>query len=410
MLGWFPAAGELAWPLVVALAWAAGEVVARWQVPRIGAYAVIGFVFSPSVLGVLPAQGGPGALLANIAFGLMLFEFGYRINLHWFRINPWLTATGLLESLLSAVAVYALAHVLGASTLTALLLASLAMVTSPAALVRAVNELRSSGQVTERALHLAALDCVLAVFAFKTIVGFWTFDSSGDIVKALSDSAVVLVVSAALGGSFGALVPAVLARFGRYGNDRTLAFAISVVVLVAVAQALRYSPLIATLAFGLVARHRRVTLDQAQRNFGVLGELLAVVLFVHVAAAVDWPRVVSGLALGLGLVLARGIAKVLGTSLLARPSGTTWRKGALTGLAMMPMSVFVVLLIEDSRQLGVDLMDTLAPLAAATLVLDLLGPLITQLALRAAGETQRIEGTPDRQKKERHGAGTVQDL
>ena len=47
--------------------------------------------------------------------------------------------------------------------LAALLLASLAMSTSPAAIVRVVNEQRSSGQVTERVLHLTAVNCVLAV-------------------------------------------------------------------------------------------------------------------------------------------------------------------------------------------------------------------------------------------------------
>ena len=72
---------------------------------------------------------------------------------------------------------------------------------------------------------------------------------------------------------------------------------------------------------------------------------------------------------------------------LARASGTSWRKGALTGLAMTPISVFVILLLEHTRYLGIDLVDQLAPLAAATLVLELLGPIVMQQALRWAGET-----------------------
>lgn len=385
----FPAAAELAWPLVIALAWAAGELGHRWKVPRISMYGLVGFACAQAQLGLLPAAGdGRGAMLANIAFGLILFEFGYRINLRWLRTNPWLGASGLLESLLTFAAVYVLARAWGSPTLTALLLASLSMSTSPAALMRVINEERCSGQVTERVLHLAAVNCVLALFAFKVIVGFWTFDSSGNLAQAISDSAVSLAASAGIGAAFGMAVPGLLRRTGRLSHDATLAFAIAIVLLVGITHAFKISPLLAALTFGLVARHRRVTLNQAQRNFGALGDLLTVVLFVHVAATVEWPRVVAGLGLALALVGVRLAAKVLGVTALAHLSGISWRKGMLTGLAMMPISVFVILLLEDTRYLGIDLIDNLAPLAAATLLLELLGPVVTQQALRLAGETQ----------------------
>jgi hypothetical protein len=54
----------------------------------------------------------------------------------------------------------------------------------------------------------------------------------------------------------------------------------------------------------------------------------------------------------------------------------------------------VILLLEDTRYVGVDLIDTLAPLAAATLLLDLVGPLLTQQALRMAGETHTPTPAP----------------
>lgn len=51
-------------------------------------------------------------------------------------------------------------------------------------------------------LHLAAVNCVLAVFAFKVIVGFSTYESSGSLAQAVSNSAVVLAVSVGLGAAF----------------------------------------------------------------------------------------------------------------------------------------------------------------------------------------------------------------
>jgi len=386
----FSAAADLAWPLVIALAWVTGEIAHRFaRLPRISAYGLVGFLCGHTQLGVLPpGTEQPAMLVAHLAFGLILFEFGYRINLRWLRTNPWLAATAALESLATFAAVYAASRWWGSSLLTALLLASLAMATSPAALLRVINEQRSSGQVTERILHLSAANCVLAVFVFKAVLGFWTFESSGSLTRALSDSVFVLLASAGLGAAFGIAVPGLLRQLGRLSEDATVAFAIAVTLLVGLATALHVSPLLATLTFGLLARHRRVTLNQAQRNFGALGDLLTVVLFVFAAATIEWPRVTAGLGLAIVLVGVRLFAKVLGVTLLARPSGLSRRKGALTGVALTPLSVFVVvLLMEQTHDLGVDLLDQLAPLAAATLLLELVGPIVTQLALAAARET-----------------------
>jgi Kef-type K+ transport system membrane component KefB len=384
-----PPVGALAWPVVIALAWLAGELAQRWKIPRVTTYALVGFAFGRAMPGASGIVASPGSsLLASIAFGLLLFEFGYRINLRWFRINPWLAATGLLDVALTFLAVFALCRTFGAAPIGAALIASMAAATSPASLTRVANELRSAGQVTERAMHLAAFNCLCALLAFKFIVGFWTFDTSGDVLKALSNSVVMLLVSAGLGAAFGTGMPVVMRATGRTSSDATLAFALAVVLLVGITHVLRFSPLVATLAFGLVARHRRVTLNQAQRNFGVLGDLLVVFLFTYVAATVEWQRAVAGAALGAALVVVRSAAKIVAVTVLARASGTTWKKGMLTALAMSPLSAFVVLLVEDTRAMGIDFIDAIAPVAAATLLLQWLGPLATQVALVLAGETQ----------------------
>ncbi len=381
-------AGDLAWPLAVALAWVVGELGHRWTgLPRISLYGVVGFVLASPQLGLLPqADSGPVMLVANVAFGLILFEFGYRINLRWLRTSPWIAITALLDAGLTFGAVYMLALAFGMPVFTALLLASLAMSTSPAALMRVINEERSSGQVTERILHLTAVNCVLAVLAFKVIVGFWTFQTSGNLLQATSNSVILLAVSAGLGAAFGVAVPALLRHFGRLSRDATIGFAIGVILVVAIAHTFKFSPVLASLTFGLVARHRRVVLNQTERNFGALGELLAIVLFVFIATTISSQRVWAGLGLGLLLILVRMLIKVLVCGGLAKVSGLSWRKGVLTGLAMAPMSVFVILLLEQARYLGIDLVDQLAPLAAATLVLELIGPIVTQRALAAAGE------------------------
>ncbi|MGV7206912.1 cation:proton antiporter [Oxalobacteraceae bacterium A2-2] len=381
---------DLGWPFAIALAWLGGELVHRWtRLPRISAYGLIGFLLSQA----LPDELSSGAassvtILANLAFGLILFEFGYRINLHWLRINPWIALSGLVESAATFGVVYAIATVTGMPPLTALLLASLAMSTSPAGVLRVINEENSAGQVTERVLHLVAINCVLAVFTFKTVVGFWVFQTSGSLTQAISHSGIELLVSAAMGAVLGKLVPAVLRMLGALARDGTVAFALGVVLLVALANAFEVSPVLAALTFGITARHSRVVFSRTERNFGGLGELLTVLLFVFAVSTLEWQRVVAGAGLALVLLLARFIVKAASVALFARVSGITWRKGLLTGIALAPMSVFVTLLLEQTRYMGIVLVDELAALAAMTLLMEVFGPILTQRALIWARESQ----------------------
>ncbi len=379
---------ELRWTLGIFAGWLAGEVLARWiSLPRISAYAMAGFLLGPAQLGLLPEIGGGQVLLlANIAFGLILFEAGHRLNLRWLQRDRWLAAVSALESTMTFLLVYLVARWFDVSVTTALLLAALAMATSPATVLRVINEQQSSGQVTERALHLSVLNSMLAVMAFKLIVGYSVFESSGNLMQAGYASLLVLATSVLLGVAFGVALPALLRALGRAPQDATMVFAISVILLVALTHVLKQSPVLATLAFGIIARHRRIVLGRAERGFGTLGELLSVLLFVSVASAIHWQLVLGGLVLGLAILCARWIAKIGVLSLLARPSGLSWRKGALTGVAMTPFSVFVILVLEQTRHLGINLVDQLSALAAAALLVEVVGPVLVRLALRLAHE------------------------
>jgi Kef-type K+ transport system membrane component KefB len=380
---------SLAWPFAIAVAWLAGEFGRRLTgLPRVSFYAVIGFVLGGSQLGVLPPPGaGPGTILADVAFGLLLFELGYRINLRWLRTNPWIGITGLVEAGATFAAVYQVASVFGGSRMTAMMLAALSMATSPATVVRVINEERSSGQVSERVIYLTALNCVLSVFVFNLVLGFWMFRASQDLGDAAWNSLVMLALSALAGAVAGVVVPGLLRALGKLAQDATVPFALSVILLVSVAYTFGLSPVVAALVFGLTARHRRVALGQAQRNFGPLGELLTVLLFVYAASTLDWRVIVAGVLPALALIAVRLVTKTLGVTAFAHLSGVSWRKGGLTGLGLAPLSIFVILLLEHARQAGLPLADTAHAMAAVSLLLEILAPIILQRALIWARET-----------------------
>ena len=357
---------DMAWPITILLAWFAGEFMNyKIGLPRISTYAFVGFILAPSQLGLLPQiHSATMLLLANIAFGLILFECGYRINLHWLRTNPWITATSLTEAAFTFGAIYFLVKWFGQPPSTALLLAALSMATSPATIIRVINEQRSAGQVTERVLHFSALN----------------------IWNATYNSLIILSASSILGAVSGVVVPALLRLTKRTNYDSTLAFTIAVIGLVMLTHSLKLSPVLATLTFGMSARHRRIVLNSSQRGFGALGDLLSILLFVFIASTLEWKHVITGIGMGLAIIAVRQIAKLAGITIFAHISGISWRKGMLIGMAMTPISAFVILLLEQTRYIGIELVDQLAPLAAAALTLEVFGPIFTQRALIWAHE------------------------
>jgi Kef-type K+ transport system membrane component KefB len=130
-----------------------------------------------------------------------------------------------------------------------------------------------------------------------------------------------------------------------------------------------------------------VALNRTQRNFGALGDLLTVMLFVFAASTLEWFRIAAGLGLGAILVGVRLLSKTLVSTALAPFSGISWRKGFFSGLGLAPISVFVVLTLEQSRNLGVALSNELSALIAMIFILEIIGPVITLLALIGAKES-----------------------
>jgi NhaP-type Na+/H+ or K+/H+ antiporter len=228
----------------------------------------------------------------------------------------------------------------------------------------------------------------MAVLALKLVVGYWTLSTSGSLWHAAVGSVHVLITSVAVGAVLGVVRPALLRSRQTSEGGLAVAFGLAVVLLTALSYGLMFSPLLAALSFGVVARERRVYLTNAQRNFGTAGDALTLFLFVYIASLMTWPSVLASLAAGLLLIVVRTVVKVGVSVALAKVSGITVRKGVWTGLALTPMSAYAILLLEQSREQGFSpAPEIMAAMAGMMLVQELLGPVVTQRTLMAARET-----------------------
>ncbi len=167
----------LRWMMVLALALMAGKLVSRIKLPSILGWLVIGMLFGPHTLGLMPQQVLDAVWYKTVimwmqcAFGLMLGT-----ELVWKELKSCgkgLVVTTLTQSLGTFI-VFTL--VFGVVFLTAdvpvylaFLLGGIALATAPAPALSIVNEFHARGPVTNTLLPMAVLDDMIAVMVFFTV-------------------------------------------------------------------------------------------------------------------------------------------------------------------------------------------------------------------------------------------------
>ncbi len=364
--------GELAWRLL------------RW--PRlIGALAV----------GTVLALGGIGAvgqepalrLAVDMALALLLFEAGARVDLRWFARNRWLLATSVLESLLSAIAVWLVARALGLPAIAAVPLALIAICVSPAVIQRVVGECNAAGQVSERLLALATLNTLAAIVLLQllsagvllTVPDTW-FDALPLVAFSFFGS---LVLGVLLGEGMG-----LMARRLDLRDDHAAVLVLASVLLALVlAKTLSLSTLLVPLLAGLWLRNRTERPWVWPRHFGSAGSALVLLMFIAVASAPSPQALMVGGGIAFVLLLTRLIAKSGVVFALARPSGLSMRQAAAVSAGLLPMSATAWVLGLDYASRHPNAAATLMPVLLAMLAgVELLSPLLLRASLQWAGE------------------------
>lgn len=380
---------ELIWPLVLFFAWLFGEIGQDLtKIPKISFYVLFGFILAKHQFGVLPNLHDVNLrFLINVIAGLVLFEFGYRINLSWLRNNPFIIVTALSESIATFIVVFIITRLFGISTLTSLQFAAIFMATSPFVIIYVINQQQSTGQVTERVLHLTALNCIFAIFIFKLILGALVFQKSGSLPQAAWAGIVMLALSILLGIICAVLLANILRFVPSASKDRTVSFVLVLILIAAIANFLTLSATVATLAFGVAARYLHTAMGRTQRNFGALGDLVVVLLFVAVPLSLNWQHMFAWLSLACALFVGRLFTKVVVVALFSKLDGLTWTKGILTGFSLMPVSIFPILILDQTQFVSTALNQDLIVLSALVLFLELTGPVIVQYCLKKARES-----------------------
>jgi Kef-type K+ transport system membrane component KefB len=359
------------------------------RAPRIAALVVAG-----ALLGALERSNGgatimplPSVLLEALAM-VLLFEVGQRMPLGWLRRNPWLLAASIGESAAAFAAIYAvLALGFALPSIDCALVAGICMAASPIVVMSVSKDLHTRGQVSERALLFCTLSSVYAVLVVQLFLAGYRAAARLELVS-------VMQPIYQLSGSFllGAVAAAALRLYAMVTRARGALLTIGIicccVLLFAYALPLGLSPLLAALFFGLIVRATDRTHSVLSHQTSEIGEVLTLAYFILVGASLTLIESRALLAACTAAAAVRLLAKVVANVAFARPSALSLAKGALVGVASAPLSSLALILIASVAQQP-ELEYAAQISAGIVLFMAILGPVLTEVALRRAGEPTR---------------------
>lgn len=385
--------GRVALLLIAAIA--SAEACERWlRLPRLIGYVLAGLLLGPAVLGwVPPSITGDLRPLVLLGLGLLLFELGSRVDLRWLRHNPMLIVSSLFESGLTFAATYLFLAWFDLTVATRMAVAAIAVSTSPAVVMRIVAENNARGQMTERLMLMTALNSLYAILLLKISVGMVHLDRNAGLLQAITHPAYIAFGSFLLAAAMAYGMH--LARFSHLKRESERFTLVLAVVLLGttLADRLGLSVPMALLCGGMILRSLSQRLHLFPEHFGAAGALLVIILFTLTGVALDPRQVVAGGLMSIGLLLIRGLAKYFGAYLSAGYGGLVPNKAVWLGVALLPMSSLAVLQAHDVAGLYPDFGDEiLAIVLGAVLIMELLGPVATQFALRRSGEAMPDPG------------------
>jgi Kef-type K+ transport system membrane component KefB len=359
-----------------------------FAIPRIVGYGAVGMLLAAGGYGLQAGQlPGVLRLVVDLALGVLLFELGSRVRLAWLRDNPWLLATGLLESLLTFAAVTALLRGFAFEWSAALTVAAIVVPVSAAVVGRVAGDLGAAGQVTERLIVLTALNTLLGVLAHKLLTGWLHVDLAGDWVRAVSLPLWAFAGSVLLAAVLARLVGWVARRLDLRNENSVLLLLGLIVVAQLAATQLNLSTLLLPLLGGVLLRNTSDRPWVWPRHFGTAGGVLVLMLFVIVGSAWSPALVAQGLAAALALLVVRAVAKLLAVQALARVSGIDQRQGLGLALALTPISGTTLVLYVETAATHPQVAAAIAPVVlTAIAVMELLGPMAVMWGLKFARE------------------------
>ena len=397
------------------------------KLPAVTAYLVAGILIGPYVLGQL-GVGGLGftslenvksfSIICDVALGFIAFSIGNEFRLSQLKkTGKAATVIGIFQAIITTLLVDAaligLHFILGEDKLplsTAIVLGAIASATAPAATLMVIRQYKAKGPVTDILLPVVALDDAVGLVLFAISFGVAKAVSSGsvDLISVILEPVLEVVLSLLLGLVMGLLF-SFLERFFHSNTKRLCMSAAFVLLTVALSMLeftvmgvhIAFSSLLVCMMMGTIFCNVCDFSEELMGRVDKWAQPILVLFFVLSGAELELSVFadIAIVAIGVVYIIARSVGKYSGAFLSSKAMKCEDNIVKYLGITLLPQAGVALGMALKAHALG-----PAGEVAAnitlfAVLIYELVGPLLTKIALTKAGDIKPEGATSARNKK-----------
>ena len=403
------------------------------KLPAVTAYLISGVLIGPFVLGAIGIPGigitseqldGFG-LIADLALGFIAFSMGNEFRISQLKkIGKQATIIGVFQALITTLVVdlalialhFAMPNTL--SIPAAIVLASVATATAPAATLMVVKQYKAKGPVTDILLPVVALDDAVGLVVFA--ISFGVARSMGTTgvspLNIILEPLIEIFLSLLLGFVMGLL----FTLCERYFHSRSKRMAVSVTfVMMTVAISslsfevggihISFSSLLACMMLGTVFCNICEVSEELMDRADRWTTPVLILFFVISGAELELSVFTQGAVVIAGIVyiIARSLGKYYGANISARMTKSDPSIIKYLGITLLPQAGVALGMAIKAIELGPDGAIVRNITLFAVLIYEIIGPFLTKLALTKAGD---IKEDGRRSARDEHLAQKAKEL
>lgn len=409
------------------------RVVKPLKLPAVTGYLIAGLLIGPFALGALGMDGlGFTSLkkveglkiISEVALGFIAFDIGNEFRLSQLKaIGKKATVIAVIQALCATVLVdgaILILHLLMPDKITvpvALTLGAVATATAPAATLMVVNQYKAKGPLVDILLPIVALDDAVGLIVFAVSFGIAKSLSSGvaiSIISVLINPMLEVVGSFALGTILGLIYTFVEKFF--HSRSKRLSVAITFVILAVALSKLEmrfpgseleigFSPLLVCMMLATIFCNICPSSEELMAKTERWTAPLFILFFVLSGAELDLSVFKSGAVVLVGVVyiIFRSAGKILGATFSSKLMKCEPTVQKYLGITLLPQAgVALGMSIQVAAELGQEGAIIRSIILFSVLIYELVGPLLTKIALTKAGEISPKELNPPHPEQKRH--------
>lgn len=375
------------------LALLSSKLIKKLKLPNVTGYLISGLIAGPYCLKVLSKDIIEQlAIVPEVALGFIAFSIGAEFKLSYLkRVGKAPVIIALAEGLVATLLVDLILILTGNDVSFSLILGAIASATAPAATLMVVRQYKAKGPVTNMLLPVVAIDDAVAIISFGISVAIARTINSVESVslwKTLLDPINEIFGAIIFGVILGFVLSFLTDWFTGRGN-RLSAVIASILLCIGLSKVLGFSSLMACMAMSTIYVNRSTVSDKVFEQVDRFTPPIFMLFFFVSGADLDISVLPSVGIMGLLYVVFRVVGKVLGAAfgstitrvepLVKKYLGFTLipQAGVAIGLSAVAMAVVP----EYGTQIRTIVL-------CGTVIYELIGPVVTKIALKKAGEIQ----------------------